>query len=174
MLADGGVVVHATAGVWGLSADAFNQQAACRVLRIKRRAVTRGLIVVASDPAYLAPLVDPQVDDAWQTAVDSWPSATTWLLPARVDAPWWLTGGHRTIAVREPAHTLTRALAAAFGGALVSTSANVTGHPPVRSAWQARARFGHQVDFILGGDCDTPGRPSTIRDASTGEILRGH
>lgn len=174
MLADGGVLAHATAGVWGLSADAFNQQAVCRVLQIKRRAVARGLIVVASDPSHLAALVDPHADDAWQTAVDSWPSATTWLLPARTNAPWWLTGGYRTIAVREPAHALTRALATAFGGALVSTSANVTGHPPVRSAWQTRARFGDQVDFILGGDCDRPGRPSTIRDARTGEILRGH
>lgn len=174
MLAGGGVLAHATGGVWGLSADALDPQAVFRVLAVKQRDVARGLIVIAADPAHLAPLVDPDAHDAWQQAVDSWPSATTWLLPARAEAPWWLTGGHSTIAVREPAHALTRALAAAFGGALISTSANVTGHPPVRSTWQARARFGRQVDFILGGECDNPGRPSTIRDARTGEILRGH
>lgn len=173
ILAAGGVLTHPTDGVWGLSADAMNAQAVFRVLAAKQRDVARGLIVIAADPSHLAPLIDPDADQAWQRAVDSWPSATTWLVPARADAPWWLTGAHHTIAVREPAHALTRALASEFGGPIVSTSANVTGHPPVRSTWQARARFGKRVDFVLGGECDTPGQPSTIRDANSGEILRG-
>lgn len=169
----GGVVAHAADGVWGLAADALNAEAVQRILALKQRNVGRGLIVIADDPYHLAPFVDPDENQAWQRAVESWPSATTWLLPARADAPWWLTGGRPTIAVREPAHALTRALAGAFGGALVSTSANVSGRPPVRSAWQARARFGRQLDYVLGGEPDTPGQPSTIRDAQTGEVLRG-
>jgi len=173
ILGAGGIVAHAADGVWGLAANALNAAAAHRILTMKQRAVGRGLIVIAADPNHLAPFVDPQASDAWQRAVESWPSATTWLLPARTDAPWWLTGGQPTIAVREPAHALTRALAASFGGALVSTSANVSGRPPVRSAWQARARFGYPLDYVLGGEPDTPGQPSTIRNAQTGEVLRG-
>lgn len=173
ILASGGVVAHATAGVWGLAADALNAQAVFRVLAAKQRDAARGLIVIADDPAHLLPFIKPSATEPWQRAVESWPSATTWLLPARADAPWWLTGGRDTIALRETAHELTRALAGEFGGALISTSANVSGRPPVRSAWAARRQFGHQIDFVLGGECDTPGRPSTIRDAVTGETLRG-
>ncbi|HET7314568.1 L-threonylcarbamoyladenylate synthase [Salinisphaera sp.] len=172
-LAAGGIVAHATEGVWGLAADAYDPDAVWRVLAAKRRDAARGLIVVAADASQLAPLVDPRADAAWRRAVESWPGPTTWLLPARRDAPWWLTGGRATIALRETAHGLTRALCAEFDGPIVSTSANVTGRPPVASAWRARARFGDRIDLVLGGEPDTPGRPSTIRNAVTDETVRG-
>ena len=173
LLADGGVIAHPTDGVWGLAADAANPVAVGRILAMKQRDVSRGLIVIADDPAHLAPLVAAAADTAWQRAISTWPAAETWLLPAAEDAPVWLTGGQATIALREPAHALTRALCAAFGGALVSTSANVSGRPPVRSAWGVRARFGHAIDGVVAGMPDTPGTPSTIRHAETGEIIRG-
>lgn len=173
VLAAGGVIAHATGGVWGLAADALNPDAVFRVLAAKHRAAARGLIVIADRPEQLWLFVDPSAEQAWQQAVESWPSATTWLMPTCVDTPWWLTGEHDTVALREPAHGPTRALCGAFGGPLVSTSANVSGRPPVRSTWQARARFGHQIDAVLAGAPDTPGQPSTIRDARSGEIIRG-
>lgn len=173
LLADGGVIAHPTDGVWGLAADALDPIAVGRILAMKQREVSRGLIVIAADPAYLCPFVAPEAAIAWQRAVASWPAAETWLLPARPQAPHWLTGGQATIALREPAHALTRALCAAFGGALVSTSANVTARPPVRSTWSARARFGSFIDGVVAGVPDTPGVPSTIRDATSGEIIRG-
>lgn len=172
-LAAGGVVAHPADGVWGLAADAYDGQAVARILDAKQRAAARGLIVIAAEPDALAPFVAPGADKAWRRAVKSWPAAETWLLPAHPAAPVWLTGGQPTIALRVPAHALTRALCEAFGGPLVSTSANVTGRPPVRSTWTARARFGAAVDLVLAGTSDTPGRPSTIRDATTGETIRG-
>lgn len=172
-LAAGGIVTHATEGVWGLSADAYDPDAVLRLIAAKRRDVARGLIVVAADASQLASLVAPGACAAWRRAIESWPGPTTWLLPAGIDAPWWLTGGRATIALRETAHGLTRALCAEFGGPIVSTSANVSGRPPVASPWRARAVFGPRIDLILGGRADTPGQPSTIRDATTGEIIRG-
>lgn len=173
ILAAGGIVAHATEGVWGLAADAYNAEAVCRVIAAKHRAVSRGLIVVAADAALLAPLAASETQSAWQRATGSWPGPITWLLPASADAPWWLTGGQPTIALRQTAHGLTRALCSQFGGPLVSTSANVSGRPPVNSPWRARACFGSQIDLVLGGQPDTPGQPSTIRNATTGETIRG-
>ncbi|WP_423823072.1 L-threonylcarbamoyladenylate synthase [Salinisphaera sp. SPP-AMP-43] len=172
-LAAGGVIAHATEGVWGLAADAYDFEAVWRVITVKQRDPSRGLIVVAADAAQLAPLVDPTVEGAWQRAVEAWPGPTTWLLPAHADAPWWLTGGQATIALRETAHALTRALCQTFGGPIVSTSANVTGQPPVDSPWRARAAFGSRIDLVLGGQPETPGKASTIRDATTDETIRG-
>ena len=173
VLRAGGVVAHATEGVWGLACDAFDLDAVMRILALKRRDAVRGLIVVAHSADALAPFVDPDAQAAWQRAHASWPGPTTWLLPARDTAPWWLTGAHDTIALRQTAHPETAALAATLGSALVSTSANVSGRPPVRSAWGARALFGDGIDFFAGGVCDRPGVPSTIRDALDDTTIRG-
>lgn len=172
-LAEGGLIAHATEGVWGLAADAYDADAVLRVVAAKHRDPGLGVIVVAADADQLAPLVAPEAGPAWQRAVESWPGSNTWLLPARVDAPWWLTGGRSTIALRETAHALTRALCREFGGPIISTSANISGKPPVASAWRARAVFAGTIDMVLGGVLDTPGRPSTIRNATTNEIIRG-
>ncbi|WP_353219203.1 L-threonylcarbamoyladenylate synthase [Salinisphaera sp. S4-8] len=172
----GGVIAHATEGVWGLACDPLDPAAVLRVLTIKGRAIERGLIVIGADSAQLEAFVAPEAGNAWARATETWPAAITWLLPAADDTPWWLTGAHDTIALRQTAHADSAALCRAFGGALVSTSANVSTHPPVRNAWQARARLGEGpggVDMILGGLPDTPGRASTIRDARTGQTLRG-
>lgn len=173
VLRAGGVIAHATEGVWGLTCDAFNLDAVMRILALKQRDAGRGLIVVAHNAEILAPFVDPDAEAAWRRARATWPGPTTWLLPADAAAPWWLTGAHETIALRQSAHPETAALAATLGGALVSTSANVSGRPPVRSAWGARALFGNNIDFIAGGVCDRPGVPSTIRDAINDTRIRG-
>jgi len=173
VLRAGGVIAHATEGVWGLACDALDAYAVWRVFALKNRDTGRGLIVIADRPEWLAPFVDPDADTAWQRAVESWPGATTWLLPAHPDAPEWLTGTHATIALRQTAHADSAALSAAFGGPLVSTSANVSSRPPVRNTWQARARFGTHIDFIAGGTPDTPGVPSTIRNAADNRLIRG-
>lgn len=172
-LAQGGVVAHATEGVWGLAADAWNEDAVQRIIAMKQRSIARGLIVVASDYNMFTPLVDPTATSAWDRAVAAWPGPITWLLPAAADAPYWLTGGQPTIALRQTAHALTRRLCEAFGGPIVSTSANLSGRPPVDSPASAQACFGTRIDLILGGQPDTPGKASTIRNASTGETIRG-
>lgn len=173
MLRSGGVVAHVTEGVWGLACDPLQVDTVLRVIALKRRDVARGLIVIGATPEDLAPFVDPKAGDAWDKAARYWPGPVTCVLPSRADTPWWLTGDHSSIALRQTAHAPSAALSRVFGGPLVSTSANLAGHPPVRSAWQVRARLGHGVDFILGSRADAPGVPSQIRDMRSGQILRG-
>ncbi|WP_258078063.1 L-threonylcarbamoyladenylate synthase, partial [Xanthomonas arboricola] len=63
----------------------------------------------------------------------SWPGPHTWILPITAQVPRWVTGAHDGLAVRISAHPLVAALCAAWGGPLVSTSANLAGEPPARS-----------------------------------------
>lgn len=173
VLRAGGVITHATEGVWGLACDPWNRRAVEQLLSIKRRDMARGLILIGAQPEDLAVFVARGADVAWARAVRSWPAPLTWLLPAALETPAWLTGAHDTIALRQTAHVDSAALCRVFDGALVSTSANVSGRPPVRSPWQARSRLGPGVDFIAGGVPDQPGHSSTIRDARSGHTLRG-
>ena len=103
ILHDGGVVAHATEGVWGLACDPLDPAAVLRLLTIKRRKIDRGLILIGADSDQLAPFVAADPAQAWNRATQSWPAALTWLLPAADDTPWWLTGTHDTIALRQTA-----------------------------------------------------------------------
>jgi len=64
------------------------------------------------------------------------------------------------------------ALCRAFGGALVSTSANRHGEPPARSAEEVLAAFGDALDAILNESTGGLERPTPIRDAISGESVR--
>jgi L-threonylcarbamoyladenylate synthase len=83
-----------------------------------------------------------------------------------------LTGGRPTIAVRVSAHPIVQRLCRRTGSALVSTSANLSGAAPARTALAVRRRLGRFVDFVLAGPLGDSARPTEIRDAATGRVLR--
>lgn len=171
VLADGGVVAHALEGVWGLACDPFEAGAVARVLRMKGRPVSKGLIVIAASPEPFSEELGTLPRRARDAVLASWPGAETWVVPNR-SFPAWITGGAPTVAVRVPAHAQARALAERFDGPLVSTSANFSGWPPARSELTVRKHFGRTVDCVLPGA--TAGRrgPSRIRVAASGAELR--
>lgn len=174
LLREGGVLAYPTEGVWGLGCDPMSQPAVMRLLAIKQRSVDKGLILIAAELAQLAPLLDwDALPAARQAAVlGSWPGANTWIVPASPQAPRWVTGVHSGIAVRVTAHPQVIALCQAFGGPLVSTSANLAGEPSVRRFEDLDLRLLARVDGVLEGRTGGLDRPSVIRDAGTGQVLR--
>ena len=171
MLRRGGVVGHACEGVWGLACDPLDEAAVERVLDIKGRAATKGLIMIAaSTEAFAAEL--GALDDATAVRIRaSWPGSVTWVVPSE-RFPHWITGGRGTVAVRVPDHAQARALAGAFDAPIVSTSANRSGAPPCLTADDVRDMLGDEIDYLLPGAIGDRGGPSTIVDAATGETLR--
>ncbi|MFL6586099.1 MAG: L-threonylcarbamoyladenylate synthase [Luteimonas sp.] len=172
LIARGGVVAYPTEGVWGLGCDPFDRDAVTRLLDIKQRPVDKGVILIAGALAQLDAIVDwtSLPDDARVT--DSWPGPNTWVVPARPDVPTWITGAHASVAVRVSAHADVVALCAAFGGALVSTSANLTGEPAVADRDALDVRLLARIDGLLDGRTGGRTGPSTIRDALTGDVFR--
>ena len=171
-LRQGGVIAYPTEAVYGLGCDPLNRDAVDQLLRIKQRPVEKGLILIASHFGQLKPFVEDQPDDVRQRLDESWPGPITWILPARTATPRWLRGDHESLAVRVTAHPLAAALCTAFGGAIVSTSANTADHPPARTALQARIRC-PGIDLVVHGATGPLRRPTPIRDAVTGKVLRG-
>lgn len=173
-LHSGGVVAYPTEAVWGLGCDPRNKVAVLRLLALKQREVDKGLILIAADEAQLAPYVDiAALNEVQRAAVRaSWPGPHTWIVPASTHAPAWITGAHNGIAVRVSAHPLVIALCEAFGGALVSTSANRAGQPAACSREALDAVIVAGVDAVTVGETGGLLRPTAIRDARSGQLLR--
>ena len=168
----GGVVAYPTEAVYGLGCDPCNATAVQRLLAIKQRPAHKGLILIAADFAQLAPFLQPlsATDRAWLEA--TWPGPYTWLVPALPSTPTWLRGRHATLAVRVTAHPLAAALCRACGHALVSTSANLSGRAPTRTALAVRRQLGKQLDALLVGATGGAQNPTTIRDLRTQRQVR--
>ncbi|MDX1399431.1 MAG: Sua5/YciO/YrdC/YwlC family protein, partial [Oceanospirillum sp.] len=81
-------------------------------------------------------------------------------------------GQHPLVAMRVTAHPLVQALCEAFGGPIVSTSANPAGEDPALSEEDIHTYFDDRLDFVLSGELGGLGQPSTIRNLLTGETLR--
>jgi len=174
LLRDGGVVAYPTEAVWGLGCDPRSEAATLRLLALKQRDVAKGLILIAADEAQLAPFVDLDALDETRRATvrESWPGPNTWIVPASLDAPSWITGEHQGIAVRVTAHPGVIALCRAFAGAVVSTSANRAGMPAAAAFEALDPAILAGVDALLEGETGGLARPSAIRDARTGAVLR--
>ncbi len=168
----GGIVAYPTEAVYGLGCDPLNPEAVMRLLAIKQRSWQKGMILIASEPAQLEPFLLPLAPDIEDKVRATWPGPVTWLLPARPEVPWWLRGEYRTLAVRVTAHPLAAALCEAFHGPIVSTSANLAGHEPARTALTVQRELGQRVDYILHGALGDLAQPTEIRDAQTGRIVR--
>ncbi len=169
----GGVIAYPTEAVYGLGCDPLNPKAVMRLLQLKRRSVEKGVILIAADFHQLQPFVRQPSKGRMKQLLESWPGPHTWLLPAAPDAPWWLTGRYDTLAVRVTAHPIAAALCRGCRSALVSSSANLSGRRPPRSALALRRAFSPAgPDCILHGPCSGLNRPTPIRDIRTGDLIR--
>jgi len=172
LLRDGAVIAYPTEAVYGLGCDPLNASAVIRLLELKQRPLEAGLILIAADFNQVEHFLEPVSASLQRKIFATWPGPVTWLLPARPEVPVWLRGRHESLAVRVTAHAGCVALCRAYGGALVSTSANPRGRKPAQTPLQLRRYFDDSIDYLLPGPLGTRTRPSEIRDARTGKVLR--
>ena len=174
VLQRGGVVAYPTEAVWGLGCDPFAEASVLRLLALKQRPVEKGLILVAAALEQFDGLLDwaQLPTDRREDVYASWPGPHTWIVPASGRVPHWITGAHDGVAVRVSAHPQVIALCAAFAGPLVSTSANPAGAPPPRRLEQLDPALRAALDGIVDGQTGELARPTPIRDARSGAVLR--
>ena len=170
----GGLLAYPTEAVWGLGCDPGNEAAVLHLLRLKQRPLGKGLILVAAHLDPLRPWLDLPALPAERLAavLATWPGPNTWVMPAAADAPAWITGGREGIAVRVSAHPVVAALCEAFGGPLVSTSANPGGQPPAYTRDELDPALLDAVDAVVAGETGGLARPTPIRIALDGSVLR--
>jgi L-threonylcarbamoyladenylate synthase len=168
----GEIIAYPTEAVYGLGCDPFDHDAVVRLLDLKGRAESAGLILIADDFSRLDEFVGEIDEERRAQVMDSWPGPVTWLFPKSALVPGWISGDHDAVALRVTDHPVCLRICTAFGGAIVSTSANRSGGEPARSAEEIEALFALGIAGIVEGELGGRERPSEIRDARTGTVVR--
>ena len=172
VLRAGGVIAYPTEAVYGLGCDPLNPEAVMRLLRLKRRAVQKGLILISAEADQLDPWIVYPSAAARRRALRTWPGALTWIVaPRPLRTPSWLRGRHRGLAVRVTAHPPAAALCR-LCGPLISTSANPAGRSAALDATAVRHYFRRRLDYILVGPTGGLAGPSELRELRSGRVLR--
>lgn len=167
----GGVIAYPTEAVFGLGCDPGCDQALQRILSIKARPGGAGFILIAADQSQLHGWIAPTAAEAANLLAPT-TMPTTWVVTAGPRASPRVTGGRHTVAVRITQHPVAAALCNAAGMALVSTSANRHGRRPARTALEARRWFGAELGFVVSGAVGGLARPTEIREARSGKVIR--
>jgi len=166
----GQVVAIPTDTLYGLAADPFQLDAVQKVFSVKGRESGRGLPLVAASIEQVERHVGPLPIAGEQLAAEFWPGPLTLILPAPPGLAVDVGGPMGTIAIRVPAHDVTRALCRAVDGLITATSANRSGKPPTDSPDVVASTLGSSLDVLLDAG-KTPGGPaSTIVDVSGAEV----
>lgn len=167
------VIAYPTEAVFGLGCDPLSESAVLTLLDLKQRPREKGLIVIAPHLDYLLPFIDSSRLQAehWQRLQTETDRAITWLVPKSAQTPDFLSGEFDTIAVRLCRHPAVTALCQRAQTALTSTSANLSGLPPCRTAQEVRLQFGANfpvLESAVGGAQN----PSEIRDIFSHQVIR--
>ncbi|TVP48142.1 MAG: Sua5/YciO/YrdC/YwlC family protein [Halomonas sp.] len=168
----GGVIACPTEAVWGLSCDPDNDEALAHLMRMKERDPAKGVILVAASIQQFQPWLTQLPLALHAPLAASWPGPNTWLVPDNGRSHGLVRGAHNRVALRVTDHPVMKALCESFGGPVVSTSANRAGEPPAMSAAEITAIFGNEVAYVVEGALGGNARPSTIRDLTTGQVMR--
>lgn len=162
----GGLVAFPTETVYGLGADALNEQAVRRVFALKGRPAGNPLIVHVADADMARGVVADWLTQADALARAFWPGPLTIVLGRGACVPAVVTGGGETVAVRCPDHPLALALLRAFGGPIVGPSANPSGIVSPTTAGHVRTAFAEAVArgelLVLDGGPCRAGIESTV------------
>jgi len=172
-LVSGKLVAFPTETVYGLGADATNQEAVARIYEVKRRPATHPLIVHISSLTQLGNWVKEVPDYALNLANTFWPGPLTLVLPRTALAKDFITGNQDNVAIRVPSHPIAQALLTEFeaqgGIGVVAPSANRFGKVSPTNADAVKNELGnvlHNEDKILDGGSSQVGIESTIIDCT--------
>ena len=169
ILRNGGLVAFPTETVYGLGANALNEEAAKKIYEAKGRPSDNPLIAHIADFGDLDPLVS-SVPEAGRKLMEAfWPGPLTLIFPKSAIVPYGTTGGLDTVAVRMPADPVAAALIRLAGVPVAAPSANTSGRPSPTTADHVWQDMNGKIEMIIDGGPVGIGVESTIIDV-TGSV----
>lgn len=182
IIAGGGIVAFPTETVYGLGANALDEEAVKKIYKAKGRPSDNPMIVHISQVSDVYDIADVSESTLSEKALENlrrcadafWPGPLTMVLPKREIVPLTTTGGLDTVAIRMPSHKTARMLIEYSGCPIAAPSANLSGKPSPTTAEHTLDDMDGRIDAIIfGSDCQV-GIESTVVDMRKDEpvILR--
>lgn len=163
LLEQGYLVAFPTDTLYGVGVDAFNGVAIAELYQAKGRSLAKGIPILIADMADLERVAGDVPLLAADLIARYWPGPLTLIVPKHQALPENISP-NENIAVRIPDHEIARALIRAAGGAVATSSANLSGEEPATDAAMALAALDGLVAAVLDGGPVQHGVSSTIVD----------
>ncbi|HOD36859.1 MAG TPA: L-threonylcarbamoyladenylate synthase [Syntrophales bacterium] len=166
ILKRGGVIAFPTETFYGLGADAGNESAIRRIFEIKGRDFRNPIPLIIEKKEVLPGLVKdiPALAETLMTRF--WPGPLTLVFEASRLVHPGITAGTGKVGIRISSHPVATALAAALGGLITATSANLSGKKECSSAGDVLDQIGGRLDGVVDGGLTAGGLGSTILDVT--------
>jgi L-threonylcarbamoyladenylate synthase len=197
IIQQGGIVAYPTEAVFGLGCDPHNPAAVQRLLALKQRSETKGLIVIAANLTQLANYITDHTENhicksnhtqfcsdtdlknnvlersaLEKKLISKQNSPTTWLVPAHEKVPKWVTGQYSSVAVRISTHPACQQLCLAVAYPIISTSANPSSCEPARDITTLQTYFESNHQNSTNQNQSTSTGIDAIFDAPLGNYQR--
>lgn len=164
ILRSGGLLGIPTETVYGLGANALDEDAVLHIFQAKGRPQDNPLILHVPDVTWLERYCAQVPDTAYRLAEAFWPGPLTMILPRKPIVPLRTTGGLDTVGIRCPDHPVTRAIIQAAGVPVAAPSGNTSGRPSPTNAADMLEDMDGKIDGIVDGGACRVGVESTIID----------
>ena len=129
IIRDGGLLAIPTETVYGLGANALDEDAVLRIFEAKGRPQDNPLIIHIPDDSWLSRYCESIPEAAYRLSKEFWPGPLTMILPRKTVVPLRTTGGLETVGVRCPRCEVTRRIIAAADVPIAAPSGNTSGRP---------------------------------------------
>lgn len=166
ILRNGGLVAFPTETVYGLGANALDEEAAKKIYQAKGRPSDNPLIAHVARKEDVEALT-AYIPEAGKRLMDAyWPGPLTLVFPKSERVPYGTTGGLETVAVRMPSDPVANCLIALAGVPVAAPSANTSGRPSPTTADHVYQDMKGKIEMIVDGGPVGIGLESTIVDVS--------
>jgi L-threonylcarbamoyladenylate synthase len=166
IMRNGGLVAYPTDTLYGLGCDPWNSKAVRHLFQAKKRPPSQPVPLLLADIKSLNDVALSLSKPVLDLVSVFWPGALTLIVQKAAGLANEITANSDTVAVRIPNHPIAQGLAFGIGGAIVGTSANISGNLDTVTAEQVLDQLRDSVDLIIDGGCCQNGRGSTILDVS--------
>lgn len=166
----GELIILPTDTVYGVGANAFDEEAIGQLFVVKQRAREKGIPILIAELSDLEKIASDVPPAAEKLIARFWPGPLTLVLPKRPDLPPSISSTGN-VAVRLPDHAVCRKIIRAAGGALAATSANLSGQAPAKSVGEALYDLAGTVSVSVDDGPSGGEMASTVIDCS-GDTIR--
>lgn len=163
VIKEGGVVAFPTETVYGLGADALNEEAVKKIFKAKGRPQDNPLIIHVSSKN-IEDLVEEIPKLAKDLMTEFWPGPLTLIFNKKSIVPDVTSANLNTIGIRMPDNEIALRLIKESGKPIAAPSANISGKPSPTDVERCVEDLNGRVNYILGGEKSNIGVESTILD----------